>query len=157
MYFNEATYSGLPTKFEKFRQKIALTDNQRDKIKTSHKHLREKILQPLDYISHTFLTGSYKKKTLINPANDIDVFVVLKGYTQHNVKPNIILDKLEKDLNITCPVSQRYTSFQKVISLNILGKILNISGLILNQLSTASNGVLTFNSFLKLPCLLLKL
>ena len=56
-----------------------------------------------------------------------------------------------------CPVSQRYTSFQKVISLNILGKILNISGLILNQLSTASNGVLTFNSFLKLPCLLLKL
>ena len=60
-------------------------------------------------------------------------------------------------LMISCPVSQRYTSFQKVISLNILGKILNISGLILNQLSTASNGVLTFNSFLKLPCLLLKL
>lgn len=100
MYLNETIYSGLPTKFEKFRQKIELTDNQRDKIKTSHKHLREKILQPLNYVSHTFLTGSYKKNTLINPANDIDVFVILKGYTQYDVKPNTILDKLKKDLNI---------------------------------------------------------
>lgn len=43
MYLSETNYSGLPTKFEKFRQKIELTDNQRDKIKTSHKHLRENI------------------------------------------------------------------------------------------------------------------
>jgi predicted nucleotidyltransferase len=103
MYFQNSSYSGLSTKFEKFRQKIELTQNQRDKIKTSHKHLREKILQPLDYISHTFLTGSYKKKTLINPANDIDVFIVLSGYTQYNIKPNTILDKLKKDLQKTYP------------------------------------------------------
>ena len=103
MYFQNSSYSGLSTKFEKFRQKIELTQNQRDKIKTSHKHLREKILQPLDYVSQTFLTGSYKKKTLINPANDIDVFVVLSGYTQYDIKPNTILDKLKKDLNITYP------------------------------------------------------
>ena len=103
MYLNESSYSGLPTKFDKFRQKIELTENQRDKIKTSHKHLRENILQPLDYISHTFLTGSYKKKTLINPANDIDVFVVLKGYSENNITPNAILNKLKKDLQKTYP------------------------------------------------------
>jgi len=103
MPFQNSTYTGLPTKFDKFRQKIELSPNQRDKIKTSHKHLREKILQPLDYVSQTFLTGSYKKKTLINPANDIDVFVVLSGYTQYDIKPNTILDKLKKDLNITYP------------------------------------------------------
>lgn len=103
MYLNESTYSGLPNKFDKFRQKIELTPNQRDKIKTSHKHLRENILQPLDYVSHTFLTGSYKKKTLINPANDIDVFVVLSGYFQDNITPNAILNKLKKDLQKTYP------------------------------------------------------
>jgi predicted nucleotidyltransferase len=103
MYLQETSYSGLSTKFDKFRQKIELTPNQRDKIKASHKHLRESILQPLDYVSNTFLTGSYKKKTLINPANDIDVFVVLRGYTQNDIKPNTILDKLKKDLNITYP------------------------------------------------------
>ena len=103
MYFNETTYSGLPTKFEKFRKKIELTDAQRLKIKNSHKHLRENILQPLNYISHTFLTGSYKKKTLINPANDIDVFIVLKGYSKNNITPNAILNKLKKDLQITYP------------------------------------------------------
>lgn len=100
--------TGLPTKFEEFRQKIELTDNQRNKIKTSHKHLREKILQPLDYVSHTFLTGSYKKKTLINPANDIDVFVVLKDYSQNRyhanyITPHTILNKLKKDLQKTYP------------------------------------------------------
>ena len=103
MYSQEQTYSGLPTKFEKFRQKIELTENQRNKIKTSHKHLRENILQPLDYVSHTFLTGSYKKKTLINPANDIDVFIVLSGYSKYDIKPNTILDKLKKDLQKTYP------------------------------------------------------
>lgn len=108
MCFQESTYSGLPTKFEKFRQKIELTETQRAKIKTSHKHLRENILQPLDYVSNTFLTGSYKKKTLINPANDIDVFVVLKGYSQNPydsnyITPNAILNKLKKDLQKTYP------------------------------------------------------
>jgi predicted nucleotidyltransferase len=103
MYLQKSTYSGLPTKFDNFRKKIELTDNQRDKIKTSHKHLREKILQPLDYISHTFLTGSYKKKTLINPANDIDVFVVLNGYSKYDITPNAILNKLKKDLKIRYP------------------------------------------------------
>lgn len=103
MYLQKSTYSGLPTKFDNFRKKIELTDNQRDKIKTSHKHLRENILQPLDYISHTFLTGSYKKKTLINPANDIDVFVVLNGYSKYDITPNAILNKLKKDLKIRYP------------------------------------------------------
>ena len=96
-------YSGLPTKFDKFRQKIELTENQRDKIKTSHKHLRENILQPLDYVSYTFLTGSYKKKTLINPANDIDVFVILNGYSKYDITPNAILNKLKIDLQKTYP------------------------------------------------------
>jgi hypothetical protein len=103
MYSYTQAYSGLPTKFKKFIQKIELTDNQRDKIKTSHKHLREKVLQPLDYVSHTFLTGSYKKKTLIKPANDIDVFVVLSGYSKDNIKPNTILDKLKNSLNPKYP------------------------------------------------------
>ena len=70
--------TGLPTKFDKFRQKIELTQNQRDKIKSSHKHLRESILQPLDYVSNTFLTGSYKKKTLIKLPSP--VFATVKDF-----------------------------------------------------------------------------
>jgi hypothetical protein len=95
--------TGLPTKFDRFRQEIELLESQRDRIKKSHRHLRENILQPLHYVSNTFLTGSYKKKTLINPANDVDVFIVLSGYTQHNITPNTILDKLKQDLKITYP------------------------------------------------------
>jgi hypothetical protein len=97
------TNTGLPTKFNKFRQKIELTESQRDRIKKSHKHLRENILQPLNYMSNTFLTGSYKKQTLINPANDVDVFVVLSEYTRNCITPNTILNKLKKDLRKTYP------------------------------------------------------
>ncbi len=105
MYFQDS-YSGLPSKFETFRKNIELTDSQRTKIQSSHIHLREKILQPLNYVSHTFLTGSYKKKTLIKPANDIDAFVVLSGYDQYDITPNSILNKLKNDLQSSYPNSK---------------------------------------------------
>lgn len=101
--YTQQTRSGLATKFDTFRKNIELTDDQRAKIKRSHIHLREKILQPLSYVSHSFLTGSYKKRTLIKPANDIDVFVVLSGYDQYDIKSNTILDKLKKDLQKSYP------------------------------------------------------
>jgi hypothetical protein len=55
--------SNLATKFEQFKQKIELTDNERSNIISSHKHMRENILQRAPYVYKTFLTGSYKKNS----------------------------------------------------------------------------------------------
>jgi hypothetical protein len=90
----------LQTKFEQFRQNIEPTSSQIDSIISSHTHLRQNILQKLNYVKNTILTGSYKRKTLIRPINDIDVFVILnyQPNTPITPTPQSILNKLKSDL-----------------------------------------------------------
>jgi len=90
---------GLLSRIKKFINNIELSQEQKTKIQKSHQYLRKNYLNKLDYVSNTFLTGSYKKSTLINHSNnDVDMFVVLNGYNQYNIKPDTVLDKLKKDL-----------------------------------------------------------
>lgn len=97
----------LQTKFEQFRQNIEPTSNQLEQIIDSHTYLRQNILQKLYYVKNTILTGSYKRKTLIRPLNDVDVFVIL-DYTVGafgNPSPQTVLNKLKQDLSISYPNS----------------------------------------------------
>lgn len=90
---------GLSNRIRKFISDIELTELQKTKIQNSHKYLRKNYLENLGYVEKTFLTGSYKKNTLINHSNnDVDMFVVLKGYDTTTIKPHTILEKLKKDL-----------------------------------------------------------
>ena len=90
--------TGLQTKFETFKQNIELTQAQKDKIISSHTHLRQRNLQPLVYVKESFLTGSYKKSTMIRPPSDVDAFVVVHE-NRFSCKPNSVLNKLKRDLN----------------------------------------------------------
>ena len=96
--------TGLQAKFEKFKQSIELTQNQKDKIISSHTHLRQRNLQPLNYVKESFLTGSYKKSTMIRPPSDVDAFVVVQDSRFSNT-PNSVLNKLKRDLNYSYPNS----------------------------------------------------
>ena len=96
--------TGLPTKFEQFRQEIELTPNQRQRIIDSHTHLRQNNLIRLQYVSDSFLTGSYKRHTMIRPPNDVDIFV-LTNYSPSEVTPNTVLNKLKLDLRSSYPNS----------------------------------------------------
>jgi len=96
---NNVLDASLPNRIRKFINNIELRQAQKTKIQNSHKYLRKNYLEKLDYVEKTFLTGSYKKNTLVNhPKNDIDIFVVLKGYEINTITPYTILDKLKKDL-----------------------------------------------------------
>lgn len=97
--------TGLPSKFEKFKQNIELTQNQKDKIIKSHTHLRQRNLQPLIYVRESFLTGSYKKNTMIRPPSDVDSFVVLNAQSWEWNAPDYFLNKLKRDLNYYYPNS----------------------------------------------------
>ena len=96
--------TGLPTKFEQFRQEIELTPNQRQRIIDSHTHLRQNNLIRLQYVNDSFLTGSYKRHTMIRPPNDVDIFV-LTNYSPYEVAPNTVLNKLKLDLRSSYPNS----------------------------------------------------
>lgn len=93
----ENNRTGLQTKFDTLRKNIELTDNQLQKIITSHSTLRMEI-EKLPYVQKTFLTGSYKKNTMIRPPNDVDIFVVLTS-DQASLNPQSILDKLKRDIS----------------------------------------------------------
>ena len=97
--------TGLPAKFEQFRQNIELTENQRQNIIGSHTHLRQNILIPLDYVSDSFLTGSYKKHTMIRPPSDVDIFVLI-NHSHYEITPNAVLNKLKRDLLGSYPDSE---------------------------------------------------
>ncbi len=96
--------TGLPTKFEQFRQKIELTPNQRQSIIDSHTHLRQNNLIRLQYVNDSFLTGSYKRHTMIRPPNDVDIFVLI-NHSRYEVTPNTVLNKLKLDLRSSYPNS----------------------------------------------------
>lgn len=95
----------LQTRFDKFRQAIEPTESEREKVITSHTHLRQNILQKLTYVKNTILTGSYKRKTIIRPMNDVDVFVVLNYQpgAYGNPTPQSVLNRLKQDLTATYP------------------------------------------------------
>lgn len=96
--------TGLPAKFEQFRQNIELTENQRQKIKSSHTHLRQNNLSPLQYVDGSFLTGSCKRRTMIKPPNDVDMFVLI-NHSRYEITPNAVLNKLKRNLSNSYPNS----------------------------------------------------
>lgn len=95
----------LQGKFDQLRQDIEPTENERGKIITTHNHLRQNILQKLPYVKNTILTGSYKRKTIIRPMNDVDIFVILNYQpgAYNNPTPQSILNRLKRDLLSTYP------------------------------------------------------
>lgn len=97
----------LQSRFDRFRQNIEPTENQRQQVINSHIYLRQNVLQKFPYVRNTILTGSYKRRTIIRPMNDIDVFVILTympgAYT--NPTPQSVLNKLKSDLNYSYPNS----------------------------------------------------
>lgn len=101
--FGSQQRTGLPAKFERFRQNIELTENQTQGIITSHTALRRQ-LQQLDYVSDSFLTGSYKKNTMIRPPSDVDIFVLV-DYGYDEITPNTVLGNLRRDLLASYPNS----------------------------------------------------
>jgi len=97
----------LQSRFNSFRQNIEPTENQRQQVINSHVYLRQNILQKLSYIKNTILTGSYKRRTIIRPMNDVDVFVILNYNpgAYGNPSPQSILNRLKSDLKYTYPNS----------------------------------------------------
>ncbi len=65
--------------FEEFRKAIEPTEDDRNSIIRRHTYIRESLRDKMDLDKEKpdFLSGSYIRKTLIRPINDVDIIIVL--------------------------------------------------------------------------------
>lgn len=105
MYYwkNEEKYN-LQGKFEKFCRRIELNKQQKQRIISSHRHLRQNCLDKLSMVRGSFLTGSYKKKTMIRPVDDVDIFLEL-DIDVDGVSPRAVFRRLKAQIDRFYPNS----------------------------------------------------
>lgn len=96
--------STLPHGFQTLRENLEITDLQTSTVSTRQQRVREAVERELEVLD-TFLTGSYKRNTMIAPLSeaDIDIFVVLNSsYYQTNGQA-ALLEKVKYVLKKTYP------------------------------------------------------
>ncbi len=93
--------------FQELHQQLEITDLQASIASTRQQNVREAIKKGLVVVDD-FLTGSYKRGTMIAPLKeaDIDVFVVLDDQYYKGNGQAFILDKVMDILKETYPTSQ---------------------------------------------------
>lgn len=67
--------------FDDFAARLEPTETQRSDASAKHNGVRDCLSNVL-WVDSAFLTGSYGRRTIIRPPNDIDMFVVL-NYSKH--------------------------------------------------------------------------
>ena len=85
--------------FEKFRQRLELSDTEEQDAIRRHKSVRECIRATFD-VDRDFLTGSYARHTKTKPLKDVDIFFCLgaKEKQWRDKPPSEVLDAFEKCL-----------------------------------------------------------
>jgi tRNA nucleotidyltransferase (CCA-adding enzyme) len=80
--------------FEKLRENLEITDLQEKTVSTRQENVRNAVEAEME-ILNSFLTGSYKRSTMIAPLKeaDVDVFMVLdpRYYSSHT--PTTLLER----------------------------------------------------------------
>lgn len=88
--------------FDKLRQNLEITDLQATTVSTRQQNVRSAIESEITILD-SFLTGSYRRNTMIAPLSeaDIDVFIILHpNYYEHNGQASL-LDKIKRILRKT--------------------------------------------------------
>lgn len=78
----------LPSYFDRFVSNVEPTDERMAAVASAHGVLREHLVEDADLahpVLETFLSGSYRRETAVQPIKDVDVMVVLDGYEGSDV------------------------------------------------------------------------
>lgn len=86
----------VPEAFEKFRQRLELSDTEQKDASRRHNEVRDLIRSHFE-IENDFLTGSYRRHTKTKPLKDVDIFFVLGSKEKHwrSKPPSQVLDAFE--------------------------------------------------------------
>jgi Second Messenger Oligonucleotide or Dinucleotide Synthetase domain len=106
------------TAFEAFRCKLELTSMQESLVATRQARVRTSVERGL-MVNESFLTGSYRRHTLIAPMRtaDIDIVMVL-DHSYHRQGPRAALDLVKDTLRETYQTSRISRNGQAAMALS---------------------------------------
>src|SRR5580658_6979829 len=94
--------------FRVLRQNLQITDLQAETVSTRQTYMRAALDDDFS-ILETFLTGSYRRNTMIAPLKeaDVDIFVVLDPYYYQGAGQTSLLNDVRVALRKTYPTTPR--------------------------------------------------
>ncbi len=90
--------------FQKFRENLSITDLQEETVSIRQQNVRDAMENGMTVLD-SFLTGSYKRHTMIAPLSraDIDIFIVLDSSYYSQDGQGSLLDRVKYALKKTYP------------------------------------------------------
>jgi hypothetical protein len=92
--------------FAEFEEALKLDKPQVDAARRRHNEVRD-CLTATDLVATSFLQGSFARKTMISPLNDVDVVLVLPGADEHRLRrpggPAQSMEQLKPHLSACFP------------------------------------------------------
>ncbi len=104
--------------FEIFRANLEITDLQASVLATRQQNVREAVASAFEVLD-TFLTGSYRRSTMIAPLAqaDVDVFIILDpSYFRQNT-PQSLLERVREQLRATYPKTPRISKNGQAVTI----------------------------------------
>lgn len=117
----------VPRAFDLFASRLEITDLQQSAVSTRQQAVRvalERRLRVLD----TFLTGSYRRHTMIGPLAraDVDLFCVLDPGYHHPAGQAALLDAVRKALRETYPKTPRISPSGQAVTIRFTDFVVEV-------------------------------
>lgn len=110
--------TSLSEGFRTFSSNLEITDLQASVVATRQQNVRDALTSEFEVLD-TFLTGSYRRNTMIAPLAqaDVDVFVVLDPQYYHKNTPQSLLERVRTRLRITYPKTPRVSKNGQAVTI----------------------------------------
>lgn len=104
--------------FAKFSTNLEISGLQATTVSTRQQNVRDAVAEDFTVLN-SFLTGSYKRNTMIAPLAeaDVDVFVVLDPSYYHNHTPTILLEAVRAALRKQYPNTPRFSKNGQAVTI----------------------------------------
>lgn len=117
----------IPSSFQRLRSNLEITTLQQSTVSTRQQNVRDAVARRLT-VSSSFVTGSYKRHTMIGPLKDadIDIFVLLDPSYYDTSGYASLLDRVRRVLLETYSQSPRISRSGQAVSITFTDFVVDV-------------------------------
>lgn len=117
----------ISASFERFKTNLEVTTLQQSTVSTRQKSVRDAVARRLT-VKESFVTGSYKRHTMISPLSeaDVDIFVVLDPSYYSAGGYGALLDRLRNALLETYPTTPRISRNGQAVTITFTDFVVDV-------------------------------